>query len=236
MNADIKNESLFDVPKVRRLNLDLLGREGFVVADSLPYVWLDGPPTLRPVDEIASRVHALGLLFLWVSTPAEAFGTDALVNTFTERKVREHLTSDETLIMNLPRERAREEHIDRIGWRLENMWSLAWVIGFEPPPPLCGQMELELIKSMLFDFLNLPARSASQIVEQCRRRSDEVVYELADRFYCAHNAVRSAQTGRDTVPRTFDPFAEGGAIHERRHGLWWVLFPGVAWEDVDLST
>ena len=36
--------------------------------------------------------------------------------------------------------------------------------------------------------------------------------ELEDVFYCAHNAVRSAQTGSTTsVPKDFHPVRDGGA-------------------------
>lgn len=56
------------------------------------------------------------------------------------------------------------------------------------------------------------------------------------RFYCCHNAVRSAQLGGKTVPDGFHPVMNGGVIHERRHALTWCLSPGVAWDDTDLST
>jgi hypothetical protein len=39
-----------------------------------------------------------------------------------------------------------------------------------------------------------------------------------------------------TVPADFDPIANGGVIHERRHALTWALAPGVSWDDIDLST
>lgn len=39
------------------------------------------------------------------------------------------------------------------------------------------------------------------------------------KFYCAHNAVRSAQLGRATVPAGFDTVTHGGTVHERRHAL-----------------
>lgn len=51
-----------------------------------------------------------------------------------------------------------------------------------------------------------------------------------DLFYCAHNAVRSAQLGHDTVPPGFHAVVDGGVVHERRHALTWALSLGVAWE------
>ena len=78
---------------------------------------------------------------------------------------------------------------------------------------------------------------------QCAKLSDDIklrdpveVHNLEDLFYCAHNAVRSAQQGSETAPPEFDPIVNGGCIHERRHALTWVLSPGVEWDDTDLST
>ena len=63
------------------------------------------------------------------------------------------------------------------------------------------------------------------------------IIALEDLFYCAHNAVRSAQTGEaGTVPSGFHPVNNGGVVHERRHGLTWLISAGVAWDDTDLST
>ena len=63
---------------------------------------------------------------------------------------------------------------------------------------------------------------------------------MEDLFYCVHNAVRSAQLAMHEenddavgiVPEGFDPIANGGVIHERRHALTWALSPGVDWDEV----
>jgi hypothetical protein len=94
---------------------------------------------------------------------------------------------------------------------LENMWPLAWVLGFPRPPALDGKA----------------ARPP--------RRPDEVE-RLEDRFSGCHNAVRSARLGGSTVPRGFDPVVHGRAIQERRHALSWCLSPGTSWDDTDLAT
>ena len=64
----------------------------------------------------------------------------------------------------------------------------------------------------------------------------ESIIKMEDLFYCVHNAVRSAQLGRRTVPSNFDPIGNGGVIHERRHSLTWMLSKGIEWDDTDLST
>jgi hypothetical protein len=58
-----------------------------------------------------------------------------------------------------------------------------------------------------------------------RLGSEEEVITLEYRFYCTHNAVRSAHFGGDTVPEGVHPVLNGGLSHERRHALSWCLPP-----------
>jgi Domain of unknown function (DUF4272) len=127
--------------------------------------------------------------------------------------------------------------VNNIGWRMENMWSLAWVLGFQPAPDLAAsQMADEVIRAMILDFLPGLDAGSDALLARARPRSAMEVVEMEYRFYCAHNAVRSAQLGGDTVSAGFDPIAHGGAVHERRHSLSWCIAPGTAWGDTDLST
>ena len=123
---------------------------------------------------------------------------------------------------------AREKYLDSIGWQMENMWALAWVLGFDTEPALSGQLQGDLARRLIFRF------SDPKNPKEIRDLADVVQKE--DLFYCAHNAVRSAQNGGDTVPDGFHSMADGGGIHERRHALTWCLSPGVSWDETDLST
>lgn len=120
---------------------------------------------------------------------------------------------------------------------MENMWALAWVLGFDPAPPFFqGQLPNDIKDRMIFEFLPFLDVRISNFVETRRPRSPDEVGELEDVYYCTHNAVRSAQMGEDTVPQEFHPIRDGGATHERRHALTWSLSPGTDWDDTDLST
>jgi len=198
----------------RSENLATLKKLGFKVAPSLPTKREnDG---LRPAKEIAARFVALRALFLWVSSPDPMKRAD----------VKSALTPDERRMYALPRAKARA-FTDTIGWRLENMWPLAWIVGFEPKPPVSGEMiDGKTIRAMLFDFE--PSAKAA--------RTEAEVLDLEDLFYCAHNAARSAQLGGKTVPKGFHPIAGTGVIHERRHALTWATSPRTKWDDTDLST
>ncbi len=121
-----------------------------------------------------------------------------------------------------------------IGWRLENMWPLAWVLGSEPAPPPGGMITNEVIAALVIDMLELLDTDVALLKEAVRPRAEIVAAE--DLFYCAHNAARSAQTGGATVSDGFHPVVGGGVMHERRMSLTWCISARFDWDDTDLST
>jgi len=208
---------------------------GFRPARSLP----DPDPSraIRAPDAVAARLLALDALFTWVAFSEEDVATDRIVSYLDRNGLRRWLTADEQAVVALSRADAHEEHVDTIGWKLENMWSLAWVLGFEPEPSVeSAQIRRDISRSMISDFLPGLDRTIADLLAKAAPRDTADVIALEYRFYGAHNAVRSAQLGGNTVPKGFDPIAHGGAVHERRHALTWCLSPGVAWGDTDLST
>jgi hypothetical protein len=89
-------------------------------------------------------------------------------------------------------------------------------------------------------FAPMDAAACARMLQSSTVRPADEIVAMADLFYCAHNAVRSAQfggpEGAQCVPDGFDPVANGGVIHERRHALTWMISPNVKWDDTDLST
>ena len=150
---------------------------------------------------------------------------------------RPFLTPDDRSTLQLTRTEAASRHAATSGWRQENMWTLAWVLGFEVDLTIDAPLISDEVVGPLLEFLPKPADSIDAFLERIQPRSLDEVAAREDLFYCAHNAVRSAQTGQpNTVPDGFDAARHGGAVHERRHGLTWVLSPGVRWRATDLST
>ncbi len=199
----------------RKKNLATLAKLGFVVSKSLP-TKREKKSAVRPAREIAARFIALRELFMWVASQ----------NPRKRANVNAALTPSERKIYALSRPKARA-HQDTIGWRLENMWPLAWIMGFDEAPPPSGEMiQTKTIRRLMLEFE--PAKKIA--------RSEDDVLALEDLFYCAHNAGRSAQLGGKTVPKGFDPIAGTGVIHERRHALTWATSPRTAWDKTDLST
>ncbi|NLS91637.1 MAG: DUF4272 domain-containing protein [Planctomycetaceae bacterium] len=220
---------------VRARAMAFLKDRGFSPADWLPLP--DMTRKVRPVSEVAGRLMALGALFMWASAPEDAIPTKALQKHLKRNKLGKWLTKNEAACMSLSRKKARNEHGGSVGWRLENMWALAWVLGFDAEPTIeASQIDHAIVHRMLFEFLGGLDGTVEGLVQKSKLRSASEVNAMEDRFYCAHNAVRSAQTGEDTVPKGFHPVMHGGVVHERRHSLTWCLSAGTAWEDTDLST
>lgn len=196
---------------VRARNVEKLRALGFVVAPSLP---TKRARTMKSARAIAARFEALRALFLWVASS----------KPMRRANVAGALTPSEKKTYALARKDARA-FVDTIGWRLENMWPLAWIVGFDEEPRASGDMiDASAIRSMLaFE------------PEKRIARAEDLVFAMEDLFYCAHNAARSAQLGGKTVPRGFDPIAGTGVIHERRHALTWAT-SRAAWDETDLST
>lgn len=223
---------------MRERNYRLLAERGFRCARWLPlYRGEDLEDRLRPVDEIAARLLALKALFLWVATPEEIASADQIRAFVRRNGLERHLTGEENDVLALPRRKAQQRYEGSIGPRLENMWALAWILGFEPAPPFFqGPVQMEVGRSMLTEFLPDLGATLAEFVDHVTARTLGEVVELEDLYYCTHNAVRSAQTGSEAVPRSFHPLRDGGAVHERRHALTWALSPGTDWDDTDLST
>ena len=214
--------------------MGILKATGFRPAEWLPEIRSEIQVGLRPVPEIAGRFAALGVLVFWVAGTEEQAPAVKLTDFARANSLEEHLTDDEKPLLKEPRSVAHAQ-IDTIGWKIENLWALAWILGFDPPPSLDGIVKDDMVGRVMA-FVPAPPCALEDFISSCAVRPYEEVDQMEDLFYCAHNAVRSAQLGSNTVPDGFDPLTDGGAIHERRHSLTWALSPGTSWDETDLST
>src|SRR5262249_22023803 len=129
-----------------------LEKLGFCPAKSLPLPDMDQP--IRPAAEVAARLMALDALFTWVAFPEKAAATVRVKKYINRNGLRDWLTGEESAIIDLPRTKAHKSHVDNIGWKLENMWALAWVLGFEPEPGLeASQVGDDVTRPLFYEFL-----------------------------------------------------------------------------------
>lgn len=222
-----------DWASLRAANLRRLSSAGFRIAGSLP---VQGDPiALSPVREIAQRLCSLVVVFAWVAAPPDQVSDEDLRGRVARDGLDAFFGDDERGVLALRRDETHGDHVGQIGWKLENMWPLAWVLGLPREPAFDGAMVDDAVIDELLDFTS-GRLGVDALLGRASPRSLAEVVSMEDLFFCAHNAARSAQLGHDTVPRGFHPVANGGVVHERRRALTWALSPGTAWDETDLST
>ncbi len=222
----------------RSQNLNFLSELYFETSPTLPIPSKrDIPKQLRPIQEIVTRLMALNACFTWVCFEEEDASSKKVQDYIQADNLTLSMTEEEKEIVSTDRETAYEKFSNAIGWKLENMWALAWIIGFDQSPiSAYHQICSDTSKVMMYDFLLGMGITASELLSKNKQRSQLDVIKMEDLFYCTHNAVRNAQQGSNSVPEDFDPLSDGAAIQERRHSLTWALSPNTAWKETDLST
>ncbi|UTD16668.1 DUF4272 domain-containing protein [Tenacibaculum mesophilum] len=216
---------------VRSQSITTCLNAGFHPASSLPTI---RETKLRPADEIAGRLHAIKALVLWLMVPSENLPDEKIINFINQNKLFGYMTLEEKEILDASRNDI--ELRNSIGWKFENAWPLAWYFGYDEPE-ISGQMMTgEQMQEIFINYTCSLDTLISDWLPQQHTLEEEKLVEKEDLFYCLHNAVRSAQLGGNTTPDGFDPIANGGVIHERRHSLTWMLSNGTEWENTDLST
>ena len=223
----------------RFFSMALLEFDGFSASKWLP-TWRERSGVageLRKKEEILNRLMCSYAAVVWATTPEENLLSERLKSLIEERGLKEHFTEKEREVLGTERKEAVEKFQSSVGWQIENMWALAWVLGFDEVPDIDQNQVGQETIAALFQFLAPSWADKDAFLKKLEARNLNEVVQLEDIFYCAHNAVRSAQTGKENcVPEGFHPVRHGGIIHEKRHALTWVLSPGVDWEDTDLST
>lgn len=218
----------------RAKNLQTLKELGFTVSPALPTT-REAATGLRSPVEIARRLCGLDAVCSWVMSTATD-NPDEQIEAYVDDNDLD-LDGDDVEILQTPRQQAQQQFGDSVGWRLENMWPLAWVLGFPRLPTVQGMIDDGVIQP-LFKFLPKMTDDVEAWALRQKVRAAADVLALEDFFYCAHNAARSAQVDPQarTVPKGFDAVIGTGVIHERRHALTWATSPDVSWDETDLST
>lgn len=216
---------------LRRENLDICFNAGFKPTTSLP---TELGRHLRPSIEIAKRLHAIKALVLWVMVPEENLPQEQILSFIENNNLEDFMTAEEKSILTVSRD--DEQARNAIGWKFENAWPLAWYFGYKQPEITGEMMSGDQMQDILSNYTCKLDGSIEEWLKDKETVSEEDLMQKEDLFYCLHNAVRSGQLGRNTVPAGFDPMGNGGVIHERRHSLTYMVSKDTSWEDTDLST
>ncbi|MGV7106096.1 DUF4272 domain-containing protein [Flavobacterium sp. U410] len=223
-----------NIPWMTESRLDVLSiclKNGFKPASSLP---TEFEKQLRTSIEIAKRLNAIKAIVLWLMVSKDKLPDKKIQYFIKTNELEVFLTEEEKLILMNSRE--DEDARNSIGWKFENAWSLAWYFGYDEPEIFGNMMSGEKMSEILMNFTCPLDEKIEEWIKTKKIVSEEMVLKKEDLFYCLHNAVRSAQLGRKTVPLNFDPIMNGGVIHERRHSLTWMVSKDIDWDETDLST
>lgn len=226
-----KYKSIPWMTDLRLDNISICLSLGFKPATSLP---TEFDRQLRPNIEIAKRLNAIKAIVLWLMVSEQELSNERILNFVSTNGLDSFFADDEKEILNSSRN--DEELRNAIGWKFENAWSLAWYFGYNEPDITGQMMTGEQMQEILLNFTCPLDEKIENWLSTMEIVSEEDLKKKEDLFYCVHNAVRSAQLGRQTVPSDFDPIGNGGVIHERRHSLTWMLSNGIKWDETDLST
>ena len=207
---------------MREKNLKKLVGKGFQVSQSLPLPKQRKTigKRLRPLKEIGQRLMSLDALFIWVSERPEDVASNRVEAYVNNNHLKSIMTKEERNILSTNRDKANKEYDSIMGWKLENMWVLAWILGFKPAPKIdSGTITVEIAHKIFLDFLPGLEKSVNDLLRNKKPKSKNEIIEMEALYYCAHNAVVSARLGYDTVPKGFDYNMKGEAIIQRRHAL-----------------
>ena len=213
---------------LRLNNVSICLNAGFRPSNSLPTEFE------RPSIEIAQRLNAIKALILWLMVPKENLADSTILDFIEKNNLKTFMTDEEIETLDLARD--DEQARNAIGWKFENAWPLAWYFGYKEPDIDGQMMSGEQMQEILMNFSCPLEENVEDWIKDKQTISEDILIQKEDLFYCLHNAVRSAQFGRETVPNGFDPMGNGGVIHERRHSLTWMLSDGTSWNETDLST
>jgi len=203
--------------------------------------------TLRPLADIRLRMNALCGLVLWCG-PHSLIDIDSasVRQSYGSISARQelwgsHFTPEESVWFSTARESLSPEVCTSVGWRMESMWALAWVLGFPLRPPHIGRASgsvcINLLRFASHPTPSNPNPSSSPNPSSPNPnpvRSSEAVAGVLDVFEVLLAAVRRAETHAEMccVPERFHLVSDGRAVRERCCALRWALSPGMCWDEV----
>lgn len=224
-----------DVPKmVRQNSISSLAKMGYRVSPALP---LEIDPNLTfDYSRAAYRLLALKLVFAYVAAPPDQVPSELIQGAIRENKLTPYFSQGDRAMLQMDRAQSRQQNLDAVGWRLENMVALAAIFGStimkDIGPTMCsGDNVSHLINHDCPPFQG----SANRWAHEHTKLDVPIVQMLEDFFYCWHNAARSIVYSGAPNPTQHDPRVLCRIIHERRHSLSWAVRGG-DWDATDLST
>ena len=114
-------------------------------------------------------------------------------------------------------------------WRVEALYLLLWALRLIPSLDV-GKTPYEQFRlTELLPFMG----PTSEFINNSELRREDEIYELNEKIYEAHWAVRDARINSKSSPKDIDP----GVIMERHYGINWLMgYCGQSWDNVTTDT
>jgi Domain of unknown function (DUF4272) len=186
--------------------------------------------TLRSRGEMVGRALAMQTLFLYVSLTEDQETSEALQEHAKRNYLSLYWTPEEQYVFNLPRTEATTQYQGFVGWLLEGLWSLAWVLGY-PQKPTIAQQEIptEVARDIFLIFLPAVGTLLDDFFHTVTVRPVDEAITLEDRLFCAHHALFLSQKGGNVLSYASKARFYDSIIAERRQALQWCLTPQKPW-------
>jgi len=114
-------------------------------------------------------------------------------------------------------------------WRVEALYLLLWALRLIPSLDV-GKTPYEQFRlTELLPFMG----PTSEFINNSELRREDEIYELNEKIYEAHWAVRDARINSKSSPKDIDP----DVIMERHYGINWLMgYCGQSWDNVTTDT
>jgi hypothetical protein len=224
----IAKEIIIVAKEIRAESLDFLEPRGFVFLEEFPLPNLERE--LRPPEEVLGRAMAMQTLFLYVALDEAQEASSSLQEHASHHDLHAHWTPEEATVFALPRAQATTQYQAQVGWLLEGLWSLVWVLGYPQKPQIEAQeISATLTQEIMLTFLpQIGSHEKDFFHAHTLRHVDEVI-TLEDRFFCAYRTYLQAKTGLFALPPSFQEPFYGSILSERQQALQWCLSPQEKW-------
>lgn len=114
-------------------------------------------------------------------------------------------------------------------WRVEALYLLLWALRLIPSLDVGKTPSEQFRLTELLPFMG----PTSEFINNSELRREDEIYELNEKIYEAHWAVRDARINSKSSPKDIDP----GVIMERHYGINWLMgYCGQSWDNVTTDT
>ena len=197
--------------------------EDVPVNPHLPVIEDETEVKLRPLEEVARRAMALGI----VSVKGEGLEQERVLEIIEEYNLQNAFTPKEQKFINdeNPSQSDRVQFI----WRYESYWVLLWALSYieelGAPDQIC---DVPRAMRVMIDLQN-----ADNFIRNASLRNSSEILDAADLIYRYNWACVDARIKAKSTPASLD----ASVVYERHYALNWLIgYLNQDWDDISTDT